>query len=158
MSSSEAENFDLHDISGSDSGSDDYAPAPKKTVIVSIPKRCFRLCVDYMLMTRYSLQTKAVSKPPKVSKPATKAPAKPKVSKKQVLKDIDENADDSIMDVDVAAAKDDSDNDVIPSTKKVDAPPKGKKNASETYQKVRRYDLFAIGAKASPSPSPAVPA
>ncbi|KAH9921344.1 DNA topoisomerase [Fomitopsis serialis] len=71
MSSSE-ENFDLDNVSGSDSELDDYAPAPKKA-------------------------TKATAKTKTASKPA-KAPAKPKASaaKKKVLVDKDDNADSDV--------------------------------------------------------------
>ena len=63
MSSSEEENFNL-DVSGSDSESDDYAPAPKKKAA-----------------------PKAKAAAPK------KAPAKPKATKK-VLAEKDDNASD----------------------------------------------------------------
>lgn len=71
MSSSEEENFDINDVSGSDFESDDYAPKKKLA--------------------------KEAAKPSKPAKPTTKAQAKPKAApKKKPLKDIDENA----MDID----------------------------------------------------------
>lgn len=82
--------------------------------------------------------SKAASKPAKVVKAPAKAPAKPKAVKKKPLKDIDENADESFMDVD-HAVKDASEDDdgSAPSTSKAPiAPPRKNKSASEQYQQV----------------------
>ena len=66
------------------------------------------------------------------SKAAGKAPAKPKVTKKKVLKDIDENVEESFMDVD------NGDDESVPSTSKAPTVPRRKdQSASELYQQVQ---------------------
>ena len=132
MSSSEAENFDIDNVSASDS--EDYAPVVKKPVSFQLS-----LCV-YQRSTQWQ-QSKAPAKPkpsPKVAKPARpKANAvKSKVAvKKKVLADHDDNAEDSAMDVD-------ADEEISDEDESGPSVPKGpvnekKKTASETYTKVR---------------------
>ncbi|KIM84751.1 hypothetical protein PILCRDRAFT_780689 [Piloderma croceum F 1598] len=113
MSSSEGENFDLGNVSGSES--DDYAPAKKKSV-----------------NRTKALTKKTTTKAKPVSKPAVKGKA---ATKKKVLADIDENADDSVMDVDH------SDDEQGPSVQREESAPKGKKKtASETYTKLSQIE------------------
>ncbi|TDL28967.1 DNA topoisomerase II [Rickenella mellea] len=121
MSSSSEENFDIDNVSGSDE-SDDYAPAPKKTVSYakSAPKAV------------------KPAKPKATTKATAKEPTKAKATKKKVLKDIDENADESMM-MDVDNAPNDSDSDTAP-VRNVKAPPKNDKTASETYQKLTQLE------------------
>ncbi|KAH8120719.1 DNA topoisomerase II [Phellopilus nigrolimitatus] len=115
MSSSEEENFDIDNVSGSDYESDDYAPVKKKPAKAAIP----------------------APKPAKPTKAAAKAPAKPKATKKKVLKDIDENVDESFMDVDRPVEDASEEDDSGPSTSKAPvAPPRKNKSASEQYQQL----------------------
>ena len=86
-----------------------------------------------MLNGNGDAQAKAASKPT-VKPKATKAPVKPNAApKKKVPIDVDENADDSILDVD--------DYDYGSGSSTARAAPAAangkKKTASETYQKVR---------------------
>ncbi|KAH7926207.1 DNA topoisomerase II [Leucogyrophana mollusca] len=115
MSSSEAENFDLDNVSGTES--EDYAPPTKKAGIKAPAKKA----------------TKPVSK-------ATKPAAKPKaVPKKKVLAEKDDNADESIiMDVDADGGNSDSD---APGPSKPAPVANGKKKtASETYTKLSQLE------------------
>ncbi|KZT68795.1 type II DNA topoisomerase [Daedalea quercina L-15889] len=112
MSSSE-ENFDLDNVSGSGSESDDYAPAPKKATKAT---------------AKATAKTKAVSKP-------AKAPAKSKASaaKKKVLADKDDNAHSDVDMID--------DDDAGPSVRaEAPAAPAKKKTASETYTKLSQLE------------------
>ena len=91
------------------------------------------------------MQTKApVKKPASKAKPASKpAPKAKAVPKKKVLVDIDENGDDSMMNVDPS----DGDHASFAGPSEPE-PPKNakKKTASETYTKVRSiYTSFVIG-------------
>ncbi|KIJ60083.1 hypothetical protein HYDPIDRAFT_177534 [Hydnomerulius pinastri MD-312] len=108
MDSSEAENFDLDNVSGTES--EDYSPPAKKA--------------------------KAASKP--VSK-TTKAATKPKAAtKKKVLATKDDNADESMMDVDEDAG--DSGNESPGPSRPVEATNGKKKSASETYTKLSQLE------------------
>ncbi|KAL5535074.1 TOP2 [Sanghuangporus sanghuang] len=116
MSSSEAENFDIDNVSGSEYDSDDYVPSKKKA----------------------SKATKPAANAPKTAKTTTKTATKSKATKKKPLRDIDENVDDSFMDID----KDEysmmlDDNEPGPSTERapIRAPMDGK-TASEHYKKL----------------------
>jgi DNA topoisomerase-2 len=84
------------------------------------------------------LQAKAPTKKAIAAKPPSKSlkpPAKPKLPpKKKILVEKDDNADDSIMDIDEVESDDET---TGPSRPKEPAPPKKKKTASETYTKVR---------------------
>ncbi|KDQ54971.1 hypothetical protein JAAARDRAFT_196340 [Jaapia argillacea MUCL 33604] len=114
MSSSEGENFDLDNVSGSES--EDYAPVVKKKAVKAPPKAT----------------TKAAAKP----KPAPKSKAA--ATKKKVLVEIDENADDSAMEVD--EDKDAGDDEAGPSVPKPTAQNGKKKTASETYTKLSQLE------------------
>ncbi|THH17199.1 hypothetical protein EW146_g3569 [Bondarzewia mesenterica] len=104
MSDSDGENFDLDVSAGSET--DDYAPAVKKRTTKAVPKAV-------------------------VKDKAIKAPPKSKAASKKVLRDVDENADDSVVDID-------DDEGSGPSGPR-DAPAAAsngkKKTASEMYQK-----------------------
>ncbi|KAI0935640.1 hypothetical protein AcV5_004006 [Taiwanofungus camphoratus] len=106
--SSSGENFDL-EVSDSGPESDDYAPVLKKTA-----------------------KTTAKAKP--ASKTA-KAPAKPKVTKKKVLADRDDNADTDIE------MQRNSEDEAGPSAPAAAAPANAKKKtASETYTKLSQLE------------------
>lgn len=117
MSSSEGENFDLDNIS--DSESDDYAPVKTKAP----PK---------------NKVTKA-SKPPKPKSSTVKTATKSKTATKKVLADIDDNAEDSGMDVDDAIDVSDDDHVVSAGNGNTAAPAK-KKTASEMYTKLSQLE------------------
>ncbi|KAG6373110.1 DNA topoisomerase II [Boletus reticuloceps] len=88
MSSSEAEIFDLDNVSGTET--DDYAPPAKKISQAKAPSK------------------KTASKPvPKATKPAPKPKAAPK---KKILSDKDDNASESASDVDEGAGDSDNEN------------------------------------------------
>ncbi|GLB36598.1 putative control of topological states of DNA by transient breakage and subsequent rejoining of DNA strands [Lyophyllum shimeji] len=118
MSSSEGENFDLENISGSES--DDYAPVKKAT---AKPKAAPKA-------------TKAAAKP---KSNATKPAAKPRAAaKKKVLEDHDDNGADSPIEVD---DEDESKDDVAPLHSKAEPAAAGKKkSASETYTKLSQLE------------------
>ena len=81
---------------------------------------------------------KPAVKAPKATKPTVKAAAKPKITKKKPLRDIDENADDSFMDVcrdENSAVLDDDEPGPSKERVPVRAPMDGK-TASEHYKKV----------------------
>ncbi|KAF7986171.1 hypothetical protein HWV62_38564 [Athelia sp. TMB] len=111
MASSEGENFDLDNISGSES-EEDYTPVKKTKAPVKKP----------------------ASKAKPASKPALKTKAAPK---KKVLVDIDENGDDSMMNVDPS----DGDYPSFAGPSEPE-PPKNakKKTASETYTKLSQIE------------------
>ncbi|KAI5885142.1 type II DNA topoisomerase [Schizophyllum commune H4-8] len=117
MSSDDGENFDLDDVSGSDS--DGYAPAPKKK---AAPK------------AKAPAKPRAPAKPKSTAaKPAAKGAAK---GKKKVLAERDDNAEDE-SDIDVVMADPDEVNDadgVDPTSSKKN------KSASETYQKLTQLE------------------
>ncbi|KAA1475411.1 type II DNA topoisomerase [Dentipellis sp. KUC8613] len=106
MSSSEAENFDLDDISAG-SESEGYSPVAKKKPTKAAPKAAAK----------------------------AKAPAKKAAPKKKVLANVDDNADDSIMNID----DDDDDDSAGPSVPKAKTNGK-KKTASETYTKLSQLE------------------
>ena len=123
MSSSDGENFDLDNVSGSES--DGYMPVKKSVCLVFI--NCFGFCSSKQTKAPAK---KAATKAKPASKPAVKAKSAPK---KKVLADINENADDSVMDIDR------SDDEQAQSIQREDPAPKSKKKtASETYTKVCR--------------------
>ncbi|PFH54688.1 hypothetical protein AMATHDRAFT_83127, partial [Amanita thiersii Skay4041] len=120
MSSSEGENFNLDNISGTDS--DDYAPA-KKTI------------------------TK--SKPPKAAKPSTKPRSnatkntKAKTaSKKKILVDHDDNAEDGFVELNRHLDESDRDerSNALTGDDQSQAGPSKKKTASETYTKLTQLE------------------
>ncbi|EPQ61209.1 type II DNA topoisomerase [Gloeophyllum trabeum ATCC 11539] len=114
MSSSEAENFDIDNVSGSES--DDYAPVVKKKTTKAAPK-----------------STTAKGKAP------AKAKAAP-VKKKKPLVDADDNASDSDVEEVGGQANPTSDEDEPgPSAPKPAANGK-KKTASETYTKLSQLE------------------
>ncbi|KAF8554543.1 type II DNA topoisomerase [Imleria badia] len=122
MSSSEAENFDLDNVSGTES--DDFSPPAKK--IAKAPSK------------------KPAQKPaPKATKSAPKPKAAPK---KKVLAEKDDNVNESASDVD----QDDGDSDNENPTRAAAPAPNGKKKtASEKYTKLshiehvlKRPDLY----------------
>lgn len=141
MSSSEGEDFDIQNISGSES--DDFAPVTKKVS----PS----LVVSSWMIKRTRQATKAPSKPKPTSK-APKTAARPKSTatkakpapKKKVLVDHDDNAEDSVVEVD-AEDFDASDGDEAgPSPVKAKPAASGKKKtASETYTKVQRVSCLS---------------
>ncbi|KAF9242373.1 DNA topoisomerase [Melanogaster broomeanus] len=108
MSSSEAENFDLNNVSGSES--DDYSPVAKKSKPAA----------------------KAASKTTKAAPKLKTAP------KKKVLATKDDNADESIADVDVD--DDDSGNESPAQMRLAKATNRKKKTASETYTKLTQLE------------------
>ncbi|KAF8139757.1 DNA topoisomerase II [Boletus edulis] len=109
MSSSEAEIFDLDNVSGTET--DDYAPPAKK--ITKAPSK------------------KTASKPvPKATKPAPKPKAAPK---KKILSDKDDNASESASDVDEGAGDSENEN---PMPVAAPAANGKKKTASEKYIKL----------------------
>ncbi|KAF8837947.1 type II DNA topoisomerase [Paxillus ammoniavirescens] len=110
MSSSEAENFDL-DVSGSES---DYDSPPAKKITKAPPK-------------------KAAAKP--VTKATKAAPKSKAAPKKKVLATKDDNADESIVDVD--EADDDSGNESPAPQRQTNGK---KKTASETYTKLTQLE------------------
>ncbi|KAF8060944.1 DNA topoisomerase II [Lyophyllum atratum] len=120
MSSSEGENFDLENVSGSES--DDFAPV-KKIKATAKPKAA----------PKAAPKTAAKSN-------ATKASAKPKAAaKKKVLVDHDDNGEDSPMEVD--DDEDPSGDEVPPLPSKAAPAPAGKKKtASETYTKLSQLE------------------
>ncbi|TFK76656.1 type II DNA topoisomerase [Pluteus cervinus] len=123
--SSDGENFDLDDVSGSES--EDYDPGVKKG--------------------------KAAAKP-KAAPKTTKAPAKPKATtskttttkraapKKKPVKDADESAEDDSAIVDDDHASNESDDDDAPAARKSATQDNGKKkkSASETYTKLTQLE------------------
>ncbi|OJA16788.1 hypothetical protein AZE42_03299 [Rhizopogon vesiculosus] len=111
MSSSEGENFDIENVSGTES--DDYAPPIKKT-------------------------TKAPTKKAIAAKAPSKPPAKSKLPpKKKILVDKDDNADSSVVGADEVESGDESTGSNRP---KEPAPPKKNKTASETYTKLSQLE------------------
>ncbi|KAG6820232.1 hypothetical protein H0H93_003595 [Arthromyces matolae] len=118
MSSSDGENFDLDNVSGSES--DDYAPV-KKSKISAKPKA-------------------AAKAPAKPKAAATKTATKPKtVSKKKVLADHDENGEEDAEEKQEDAS--DADTDAVPSMAKDDSKATAKKKtASETYVKLTQLE------------------
>jgi hypothetical protein len=77
-----------------------------------------------------NFQTKAPAKKAVAAKPQLKPSKPPTKPKKKILVDKDDNADDSVMDIDEVESGDGS------TRPKEPAPPKKKKTASETYTKV----------------------
>ncbi|KAG6869034.1 hypothetical protein C0993_004707 [Termitomyces sp. T159_Od127] len=116
MSSSEGENFDFDDVSGSES--DNYAPVKK---------------------SKASAKTKVAAKaPPKPKATVTKAPAKVKAApKKKVLVDHDDNGGNSTAETDEDASGDEMAS--LPVKENSGAPTK-KKTVSETYVKLSQLE------------------
>jgi hypothetical protein len=122
MSSSEGEEFNM-DVSGSESN---YESEPTL-------KKVGRLFLTHSTVQSSFQQVKMVPKP--VKSKASVPKAKPKTaSKKKVLVDHDENAEDSPMN-DIGG-EDASDNDQLGASVQAVVPAKMKKTASETYTKV----------------------
>lgn len=91
--------------------------------------------------TKAPRATKAPAKPkPSASKTATKSKAAPK----KVLADIDDNAEDSGMDVDNEIDASDDDH-TVSAQKGSTAAPAKKKTASETYTKVTHVPPLSNG-------------
>ncbi|RDB28584.1 DNA topoisomerase 2 [Hypsizygus marmoreus] len=121
MSSSEGENFDIENVSGSES--DDYAPVKKTTKVAAKPKAA----------------PKAVKAPAKPKASTSKAATKPKAApKKKVLTDHDDNGEDSAIELD--EQEDASGDDVGPLPEKQKAATGKKKTASETYTKLSQLE------------------
>ncbi|KAG5646884.1 hypothetical protein DXG03_001960 [Asterophora parasitica] len=117
MSSSEGENFDIENVSGSES--DDYAPV-KKTTKAATKKA----------------EPKAAKSTTKPKSTTTKVTKPKPAAKKKILEDHNENGDDSIMDVDDASG-----DEVAPLPSKSDpAKPAKKKTASEMYTKLSQLE------------------
>jgi len=134
MSSSEGENFDLEDVSGSES--EDYAPVTKKA------GHLFTSLVTVQLIWLQAKAPAKVKDAPKVTKSVpkpelavTKAKAKA-VTKKKILVDHNDNAEDSSMDVDVGNDVSDHDEPSTSAQKVRATGPGKKKTVSETYTKV----------------------
>ncbi|KZT24682.1 type II DNA topoisomerase [Neolentinus lepideus HHB14362 ss-1] len=111
MSSSEAENFDIDDISGSES--EDYEPIVKKKATKAAPKAA-----------------------PTKAKAAPKSRACPR--KKKPLVDVDDNGSDSEADVQANATS--TADEAGPSNHQPAATDKKKKSASETYTKLSQLE------------------
>ncbi|KAI0056765.1 type II DNA topoisomerase [Artomyces pyxidatus] len=109
MDSSDEENFDIEDVSGSES--EGYSPVAKKKIAKTAPA------------------SKATAKP------KSKATTKPKAApKKKVLADVDENAEESVEEVD-------EDDGAGPSAPRAAPVANGKKkSASETYTKLSQLE------------------
>ncbi|KIK52213.1 hypothetical protein GYMLUDRAFT_1029287 [Collybiopsis luxurians FD-317 M1] len=119
MSSSEGKNFGMNDIS--DSKSDNYRPAPKKTTKPKTTK------------VAAALKTKVAT---------TKMTGKSKVVAKKVLVDHNDNADEDAVDEDKRREIDDG----VPLMKEDLAPTKKEKIVSDTYQKTITQMMWTYNA------------
>ncbi|KAF5377158.1 hypothetical protein D9615_006417 [Tricholomella constricta] len=122
MSSSEGENFDLQNVSGSES--DDYAPVKKATKAAAKPKA----------------EPKAAKLSVKPKSTTTKAAKLKAAGKKKVLVDHDDNGDDNALEADDASG------DEVASlpVKSEPAQPRKKKTASEMYTKLSQLEHILV--------------